>query len=188
MIGVLHGCTLDVVPGSLWRAEADLAVAGIHLRDPAPTLLLGLEQALGGGFDGLRGAGLLSGGLGETLLLSRPPAPIRAKAVLILGLGGSEAVTAETVRRAARTAAGQATQMRVGHVTSACGDADGAGTAESALPHLWAAIAGIESVLRAGRQIPQRWSFLSDPAELEPFARRFRSAFDRAIASGPSTR
>jgi hypothetical protein len=186
-IGVLHGCLLDVVPDTLWHVAADLAVAGIHLGDPAPAVLAGLEMALGGGFETLRGAGLLSGRLGETLLLSRPPAPIRAGAVLIVGLGTSEAVTADAMRRAARAAADQAVRMQVDYVASACGTDDGTGTSRLTRSHLWASISGIEGILRTSRQPVRRWSFLVPAADLERFADRLRSAFDQAIRGEPPT-
>ncbi|USI74624.1 hypothetical protein LHA26_16400 [Sphingomonas morindae] len=181
-IGLLHGCILDVLSDSLWHVETDLAVAGIHAEDPSPAVLSGLERALGGGFTGLRGAGVLSGRLGETLLLSKPPKPIRAGAVLILGLGQAESVSAETMRRAAHVAADQAARIQVKNVASACGSEDGAGASASAMPHLWAAIAGIEGVLRT-RQHVRRWSFLSRAADLDRFAETFRTAFNRAIGS-----
>lgn len=175
-IGVLHGCAFEVLADSLWRVEADLAVAGVHENDAQPEVLGGLELVLGD-FGALRNAGLLKGQLGETLLLSNPPVPIRAGAVLIIGLGDQRSVTAETVRRAAGATAEQVTRMHVGHVASAWGRGDGVGISDAALPHLWAVIAGIESVLGTTAHHVHRWSFLSLAKDLDLLAERFRTAF-----------
>lgn len=175
-IGTLHGCAFEVLADSLWRVDADLAVAGVYEHETGPEGLGGLELVLGG-LGALRSAGLLEGRLGETLLLSRPPAPIRAGAVLIIGLGDETAVTAETVRRAAGVTADQVARMQVGHVASAWGRGDGVGVSDAALPHLWAVIAGIESVLGTTAHHVHRWSFLSVAKDLDLFAERFRAAF-----------
>jgi len=182
-IGVLHGCALEVLADSLWQVDADLAVAGVYEHDTEPGVLGGLERVLGG-LAALRSAELLKGTLGDTLLLSRPPAPIRAGAVLIVGLGDESSVTAESVRRAATVTADQVVRMQVGHVASAWGRGDGVGISDGALPHLSAVVGGIESVLGTTTHRVHRWSFLTVAKDLDQFAERFRTAFALASHQG----
>jgi len=81
--------------------------------------LLHLDTALSGALTGLRRDGYFRAGPMETLLVSRPPAGIAARALLLVGLGDPADWTVETTAQAAATAARTAMQQGVRSVAFA---------------------------------------------------------------------
>lgn len=178
-VGILRGCALEILPGRLWRAQADLAIAGVFLDDPSPDALAGFTNGVAESLSHLRVAGLFSGNLCETLLISKPPVPLPADALLIVGLGTPDSVSAATVRRAFHMATEHVALLRVAHV--AC-DFDAIWvhrSADSVMPLCAAALGGIEAGLRNGTGRLQRWSFLTSGCDAAALAGHFRSALDR---------
>lgn len=51
-----------------------------------------LDRALQGALSHLRAGGLFDGAFGETLVLARPPAPVRSASLLIVGMGDGAAI------------------------------------------------------------------------------------------------
>ncbi len=106
----------DVVSQSPDDADVDLSVACMFEREfPGARLsggLLRLDQALGGALTSARSSGLFRARSLDSLLVTRPPAQVRAKAILVLGLGGPETLDEETLSRACAFAVGQAERLR----------------------------------------------------------------------------
>lgn len=70
----------------------DLLIVGMLEKDIADTHRGGadaLDHALHGTLSRLREGGIFTGGFGETLMLTRPPAPIRAATLMVIGMGAS---------------------------------------------------------------------------------------------------
>ena len=107
-IGVVHGVTFDVVAWGPAMAEVDLSIACMfeHEVDGAPIAggLLALDQALGGQLTRLRAGGGFRAQPMETLLVTKPPAGMAPRAVLVIGLGEPGLLTSDLLRRTTRVA------------------------------------------------------------------------------------
>ena len=180
-IGRCCGTALDVVAGELSTIAADLAIVGICSRTPAgaelATAVEGLDHAMHGAIARLRADGIFAGKWGETLFLSSPPAPIKAKGVLLLGLGPTGRSVASHTRRALRSAANQAVRLSGGHAAFAPARLVTGGTRFEAAASTRAILRGIIDVLNAQPGRLERWSFVAPPAEAAVLADEFRMAF-----------
>jgi hypothetical protein len=107
-IGNVHGVLFDVVAWGPAHAEVDLSVACMfeHEADDAAIAggLLGLDQALDGQLSRLRASGAFLAQEMETLLITLPPPAVRARAVLVIGLGDPATLDSDRLRRATRVA------------------------------------------------------------------------------------
>lgn len=83
--------TFEVVTGSFVTIPAELCIVGLFTRQVAIAFtggaLADLEVALNGVLAALRKDGLYTGELGDKMLLSSLPAPMTARAILLVGLG-----------------------------------------------------------------------------------------------------
>lgn len=71
-----------------------------------------LDERLGGTLARLRAGGIFSGKIGETLTLATPPSPVRARAILLIGLGEAPAALREQGETVAELAVRSAMRIR----------------------------------------------------------------------------
>lgn len=120
-IGTIDGVVFDVVAWGPAQAAVDFSVACMFEHEAGGAALAGgllaLDQALGGRLARLRSAGAFRAQPMETLLVTQPPAGVRARAVLVVGLGDPAALDGDVLRRATRVALREA--VRYGAVSMA---------------------------------------------------------------------
>jgi hypothetical protein len=186
MVGMLHiGRTCDVeFDIEAWdsvSADVELAVCGMFLREMPGAALGGglrhLDEALGGGLVALRRDGIFKGAEGETLLLTRPPKPIVACAVLLVGFGEPTQWSDTVARRVAATAAREVLRLRAGSVAFAPGLLDsGLQGAATAGPLLDGVIDAIEGTA-PGSLALKRWIFDAGSSHVAQAAGTLQAAF-----------
>jgi hypothetical protein len=144
-----------------------------------------LDKLLGGCLTRFRRGGYFAGHEGETLLISRPPAGIQSKEILVIGLGDPGDWSPSTMKRAAATAARCAIQQRVRSVAFAPSMLDSGltptMTADVALKMLSGVIAAIDVHAKlveldlALDTRPARWVFDAGSERFENAADQFQS-------------
>nr|WP_232318638.1 M17 family peptidase N-terminal domain-containing protein [Sphingomonas sp. TDK1] len=77
-----------------------------------------VDQALHGTLSRLREGGIFGGGFGETLMLTRPPEPVRAATLMLVGMGASLAAYPEAVGNL--TALAMRAALRIGAASVGC--------------------------------------------------------------------
>lgn len=127
---------IDVV-----AADVDLLVVGMSEHDVASGATGGASQidaALHGTLGRLREGGIFNGTFGETLSLTRPPSPIAAQAVMLIGMGRDLAGHPTRFAHLTHLAMRAALRMRAGRAACLLGwsdlelpPADVTGSAES---------------------------------------------------------
>jgi len=116
MLGTWQGVSLDVAAWDGVAADVDLSFACMFEQemDGGPRGgLFHLNHALSGMLMHLRDEGVFVGAPMETLLISRPPAAITARAVMVIGMGAASQWTTAVSARAVATAVSAATQLGV---------------------------------------------------------------------------
>ncbi|MBO9723336.1 MAG: hypothetical protein J7530_03055 [Novosphingobium sp.] len=106
-VGAASGVSIEVAAWDAVGAEVDLSCAGMFAREAGSQLsggLAHLNAALEGRLLDLRRSGSFTGRLGECLLLDSPPAPVRAPALLLVGLGEPDGWSTAHLREALRAA------------------------------------------------------------------------------------
>ncbi|NYE59950.1 hypothetical protein FHW58_001102 [Duganella sp. 1224] len=107
-IGSAEGVAFDVVAWGPAHADVDFSVACMfeHEVDGAAIAggLLELDQALGKELTRLRGEGLFRAEPMQTLLITRLPATVKARAILVVGLGDPATLDGERLRQATQVA------------------------------------------------------------------------------------
>lgn len=91
-IGAWRGVSFAVAQIDVVAAEDDLLVVGMREKDVVGAHRGGadaVDHALHGTLSRLREGGIFTGGFGETLMLTRPSAPIRAATLMLIGMGAS---------------------------------------------------------------------------------------------------
>src|SRR5258708_7397915 len=78
-----------------------------------------LDKKLGGGIAALRERGEFVGGEGETLLLIPPKGSIKAKALLLVGVGDEAALSLPVMERVGRVSLREAARLGIGRVAYA---------------------------------------------------------------------
>jgi hypothetical protein len=191
-IGEWRGLEVEVVAWDSVGAEADLSFACMFEREmPGAAMgggLLHLDQVLGGALTRWRASGDFRAEPGETLLLERPPNGIRAKTIMLIGLGDPTALQADLLGRATRVAFREASRLRAATVAFAPSlldtglkpqAIDGAPTAM--MNGLLTALAAEWRLAEAGLSVEpkmSRWSFDAGASHLEEVAAAFKTAFD----------
>ncbi|WCM28625.1 peptidase M17 [Sphingomonas sp. QA11] len=97
-------------------AKLDLLVVGMFERDAANQPIGGarrLDHVLHGTLGRLREGGIFKGISGETMMLTTPPAPIQARALMLVGMGASLSPTYPVFGHPAELAMRAALRMRV---------------------------------------------------------------------------
>ena len=180
-----RGALIDVVAGDLASIEADVAIVGIcsqvSTRQSIPSVMDGLDQALGGAIARLRADWVFEGSWGETLLLSSPPAPVKAGNVLLLGLGDTASELASHVRRALRVAAGQALNLGASTVAFAPANIDTGSSRFNAIATGRSVLQGISDAISQHPGRVRRWSFVAEPQDVAQIAEIFRVAFSEVV-------
>lgn len=191
-IGRAGDVDFDIETWDSVSAQVELAVCGMFRREMPGTALSGglrhLDAVLKGGLVALRRDGIFTGARGETMLLSHPPRPILACAVLLVGCGEPTLWSVETARHVAMSAMREVLRLRVGTVAFAPGLLDsglqGAATAATAGAMLQGAI---EALTNAGSDAwnpdtggpwLRRWIFDTGPGHAEQAALALKVAFD----------
>lgn len=91
-LGAWRGVTFTAAQIDFVQSADDLLIVGMLEKDVARGDGGGadaLDDALHGTLSRLRAGGIFTGGFGETLMLTRPPAPLRAGALMLMGMGAS---------------------------------------------------------------------------------------------------
>ncbi|MBB6188350.1 M17 family peptidase N-terminal domain-containing protein [Rhodanobacter sp. MP7CTX1] len=194
-IGVLHGVSLTVAAWDGVMAAVDLSFACMFERELSDTGPAGglrhLDDALGGTLTKLRRAGYFRAQPMETLLLSRLPATVLARAVMVVGLGDpstwSPALTAEAAATAVRaamqhgieSAAFAPSLLDAGLAPSATGD-----VAALMLKAVVGAISAQVQIAATGLAPPhslRQWVFDVGPAHMDSVTAHFQAAFAALI-------
>lgn len=188
-IGVLHGVSIAVAAWDSAMAAVDLSFACMFERElnnagPAGGLRH-LDDALGGALAELRRAGYFRATPMETLLISRPPATVVARAVMVVGLGDpsiwSPAVTAEAAATAVRAAIQQRVEsaafapslLDAGLTSSDTSDV--AATMLKAVADAIAAQARIAAIGLAPSHLLRQWVFDVGAAHLDTVTDHFQA-------------
>jgi Cytosol aminopeptidase family, N-terminal domain len=150
--------------------------------------LLHLDQVLGGALARWRASGDFRAETMETLLLERPPNGIRAKTIMLIGLGDPTALQADLLGRATRAAFREASRLRAATVAFAPSLLDTGllpqaidGAPAAMMNGLLTAMASKWQLAQAGLSVEprtSRWSFDAGASRLEDVAAAFKGAFD----------
>ncbi|WP_333572875.1 M17 family peptidase N-terminal domain-containing protein [Sphingomonas sp.] len=120
-IGAWRGVSFAVAQIDVLRAADDLLVVGMLEKDVAGAHRGGadaIDHALHGTLSRLREGGIFTGGFGETLMLTRPPAPIRAATLMLIGMGAS--LTGDPEAAGALTGLAMQAALRIGAASVGC--------------------------------------------------------------------
>lgn len=179
-------------------ADVDLSIACMFEHEAGGAALGGglahLDSALGGYLSRVRAEGRFLARELDTLLVSRPPAGVRARAVLVIGLGDPDAFGAKTLERACGLAMAQALRLGAASAAFAPNMLD-AGLApptgfrpgDAMLRGALAALALADHTRRAGLGTPtalRSWSFDVGPAHFAAATREFAMAFGAQASGG----
>ncbi|CCA90767.1 M17 family peptidase N-terminal domain-containing protein [Novosphingobium sp. PP1Y] len=102
-------------------ADVDLLVVGMFEQDVANRPKGGadqLDRVLDGTLSRLRKGGIFNGTAGETLVLATPPAPIRARSLMLIGMGDGIAPISTAARHPAELA--MCTALRMNARSAGC--------------------------------------------------------------------
>ncbi len=190
-IGDHLGVHFDAVAWAPDAADVDLSVACMFEHEAGGAALVGglahLDAALGGYLFRTRAEGRFPARELDTLLVSRPPAGVRARAVLVIGLGDPDAFGATTLERACGLAMANALRLGVASAAFAPNMLD-AGlvpppdlrAGHAMLRGAIAALALADHMRLAGLGTPpalRAWSFDVGPAHFAAATREFEVAF-----------
>jgi len=152
-IGTANQVVFDVVAWGPAMAQVDLSVACMFEHEmPGSSMtggLLGLDQALGARLSQLRASAAFRAQAMETLLITMPPATVAARAILVIGLGAPEQLSADTLRRATRVAMREAIRHGAASMAFAPSVLDAGHTDNSALDMPAVMLDGMLSALQA---------------------------------------
>lgn len=91
-LGERYGVRFKVTQIDVVAADVELLVVGMFEHDDVNCRTGGanqLDTVLNGTFRRLREGGIFKGTIGETLMLSTPSPPIKARSLMLIGMGGS---------------------------------------------------------------------------------------------------
>ena len=163
-IGAWRGVSFAVAQIDVLAAEDDLLVVGMLEKDLAGAHRGGAEavdHALHGTLSRLREGGIFTGGFGETLMLTRPAAPIHAATLMLIGMGTSLRAKPEAVGNL--TGVAMRSALRIGAASVGCLlgwselDLPEALIAPSAAAMMRGALAAIDA--HDAEAFPMRWTF-----------------------------
>jgi len=170
----------------------DLSFAGLFEREmPGAAMgggLLDLDQALSGALARLRASGDFTAEPMDTLLLERLPHGVRARTIMLIGLGDPTKLQADLLERATRVAFREASRLRAGSVAFAPSLLDTGLKPEATAGAPLAMMAGLLSALATQRRLAEaglgleptvsRWSFDAGASHVDAVAKAFKVAFD----------
>jgi len=167
----------------LMAADVDLLVVGMHEPEPGQLPRGGTGQIdllLQGTLGRLREGGIFTGHFGETLMLARPAWPIRARTLMLLGMGPARPGGAG-FDDLAGLAMGAALRLGAGSVACLLGWSDLAippdAVTASAAGMMRGALRAIDADAARDRDVPLRWMFDCRNGG----ARRARAALRRSL-------
>lgn len=188
-VGSAYGVSIEVAPWDAVGAEVDLSCAGMFAREAGTELsggLAHLDAALEGKLLNLRRSGSFTGALGECLLLDSPPSAVRARAVLLVGLGEPDGWSTSRLHDALRAAGAFALALGVRSAAFAPGMLDSGlspdqtqGAPTNLTGGLVAALTARSALVEMGlAQAPrlERWIFDVGEARLASAIENFRGA------------
>lgn len=120
-IGAWRGVAFAAAQIDVVHAADDLLIVGMLEKDVARGDRGGadaIDHALHGTLSRLRAGGIFTGGFGETLMLTRPPAPVRAGALMLIGMGAS--LSAQPAAVGNLTALAMRAALRIGAASVGC--------------------------------------------------------------------
>ena len=191
-IGEWRGLELEAVAWDSVGAGVDLSIACMFEREmPGAAMgggLLHLDQVVGGALARWRASGDFRAEPMETLLLERPPKGVRAKTIMLIGLGDPTAFQADLLGRATRVAFREASRLRAATVAFAPSLLDTGlkpqaidGAPAAMMNGLLAASAAEWRLAEAGLSVEprvSRWSFDAGASHLDEVAAAFKAALD----------
>lgn len=163
-IGAWRGVSFAVAQIDVLKAEDDLLVVGMLERDVAGGPRGGadaVDDALHGTLFRLREGGIFSGGFGETMMLTRPPSPIRAATLMLIGMGASLSGNPEAVGNL--TGLAMRAALRIGAASVGCllgwseFEVPDSLIAPSAAAMMRGALAAIDA--QVGQMAAMQWTF-----------------------------
>lgn len=158
-IGSADGVVFDVVAWGPAQADVGFSVACMfeHEVDGAAMAggLLALDTALGGQLARLRTAGAFRAQPMETLLVTTPPAAVKARAVLVIGLGDPALLDGDVLRRATRVAMREAIRYGADSMAFAPSVLDARHTDNAALDMQNVMLDGMLGALRAEHMLAE---------------------------------
>ena len=168
-IGVFDDVSFEVETGSFVTVVAELCIVGLFTRQAAIMwsggALADLEASLNGAIGALRKDRFYSGELGHKMLLSSPPAPMTARAILLVGLGDPDAWSPDVAEQVTAIAMREALGLGVkSAVFAPCLKDSGLGSAASVGTSA-GMLAGARKALKslpqgAPRPALRRWIFV----------------------------
>ena len=194
-IGTFDGVDFDVVAWGPAHADVDFSVAcmfGHELGGGMAGGLLALDQALGGQLARLRTAGAFRAQPMETLLVTKPPPGVTARAVLVIGMGDPAALDGDLLRRACRVAMREAIRFGAASMAFAPSVLDAGHTDNAALDMQEVMLDGMLGALRAEHMLAaaglaaaprlRHCTFDVGAPRLQAAGRAFAEAFARRTA------
>nr|WP_315382219.1 M17 family peptidase N-terminal domain-containing protein [uncultured Sphingomonas sp.] len=163
-MGAWRGVSFAVAQIDVLAAEDDLLVVGMLEKDVVGAHRGGadaVDHALHGTLFRLREGGIFTGGFGETLMLTRPAAPIRAATLMLIGMGTSLGTNPEAV--GSLTGLAMRAALRIGATSVGCLlgwselDLPDALVAPSAAAMMRGALAAIDA--HDADAFPMHWTF-----------------------------
>ncbi|WP_294255782.1 M17 family peptidase N-terminal domain-containing protein [uncultured Sphingomonas sp.] len=163
-IGAWRGVAFAVAQIDVVAAEDDLLVVGMLEKDVVGVHRGGadaVDHALHGTLSKLREGGIFTGGFGETLMLTRPAAPIRAATLMLIGMGTALSADPETVGTLTALAMRAALRIGAGSVGCLLGwselDLPETLVAPSAVAMMRGALSAIDT--HDAQAVPMAWTF-----------------------------
>lgn len=157
-IGTFDGVEFDVVAWGPAHADVDVSAACMFEHELGAGMtggLLALDEALGGQLARLRAAGAFRAQAMETLLVTTPPPAVKARAVLVIGMGDPNALDGDVLRRACRVALREAVRFGAVSMAFAPSVLDAGHTDNAALAMQDVMLDGMLGALRAERMLAQ---------------------------------
>lgn len=188
----------EVVTWAPAQADADLLIACMFEREMPGTHLSGgmlqLDEALGGALTRLREESSFRAQEMETLLIRTVPASVRARSILVIGLGDPLSLSSAILERALRVALREAVRLGASSVSFAPDLIDAGQTDLSSLDVEGAMVRGVLGALHAEHRLAELgrapfpairgWAFETGLAHFqaakESFLRAFRNWTDLA--------
>jgi hypothetical protein len=187
----IDGVGFETVTWAPSEAEVDLSIACMFEREmPGADLaggLLQLDEALGRALTVFREAGYFGAQEMETLLVQTPPKTVRARQILLIGLGNPLTLSSAILERALRVAVREAIRLGATTVAFAPNLLDAGIRDAASLEVEDAMVRGVSSALLAEHRLSElglgfppkikRWSFDVGPAHFESATSSFTRAF-----------
>ena len=189
----------EVVTWAPDQADADLSIACMFEREmPGSQLsggLLKLDDVFGGALTRLRDEGSFQAQEMETLVIRKPPAPVKARAIMLIGLGDPLTLSSAVLVRALRVSFHEAARLGVSTVAFAPNLLDAGLSNLAPLGVEAAMVSGVLGALNAEHRFAElgiatpptvrRWVFDTGAAHFDIVAKSLLTAFGR-FTSVPS--